>query len=504
MVGLNKNILRTILIISYIMIVALIISGISALFSYLNTGADRSTMLHTEIQKVEQYAPKLIWEPLNNEGRPMDNENLNALQNDYLDAWYVKQVAYKSNKTAGIKDYYTDSARENLYAFIELNKAENTTIEATTLNHKPTLEFFSEDGQLAVITDKNVVEYKRVFKAEKLVLETTETSTYKIVFLLEDGFWRIRHLVKENTKPYAPQIAKIETDSLIIKGINYYPKATPWNMFGDAFAKDTIANDFKVIKDAGLNSVRIFVQYDDFGKANVDPRKLEKLKQTLDAAEEQNLKVVVTLFDFYGDYSVMNWTLNQRHAETIVSTFKDHNAIIAWDIKNEPNLDFESRGKEMVIAWLDNMIDLVKSIDNVHPVTIGWSNTQSAPILKDKVDIVSFHYYEGLSELDAAIKTMQKEIPNKPLVLQEFGMSSYSGFWKPFGSSEEDQANYHKKIQEIIASNKLQFMSWTLYDFVDVPKAVVGSRPWRRNTQKRFGFIDKNGIRKASFKYITN
>ena len=504
MVGLNKNILRTILIISYIMVVALIISGISALFSYLNTGADRSTMLHTEIQKVEQYAPKLIWEPLNNEGRPMDNENLNALQNNYLDAWYVKQIAYQTNKTAGIKDYYTDSARENLYAFIELNKAENTTIEATTLNHKPTLEFFSEDGQLAVITDRNVVEYKRVYKAEKLVLETTETSTYKMVFLLEDGFWRIRHLVKENTKPYAPQIAKIETDSLIIKGINYYPKATPWNMFGDAFAKDTIANDFKVIKDAGLNSVRIFVQYDDFGKADVDPKKLEKLKQTLDAAEEQNLKVVLTLFDFYGDYSVMNWTLNQRHAETIVSTFKDHKAIIAWDIKNEPNLDFESRGKDMVIAWLDNMIDLVKSIDKAHPVTIGWSNTQSAPILKDKVDIVSFHYYEGLSELDAAIKTMQKQIPNKPLVLQEFGMSSYSGFWKPFGSSEEDQANYHKKIQEIIASNKLQFMSWTLYDFVDVPKAVVGSRPWRRNTQKRFGFIDKNGVKKASFKYITH
>lgn len=504
MVGLNKNILRTILIISYIMIVALIISGISALFSYLNTGADRSTMLHTEIQKVEQYAPKLIWEPLTNEGRPMDTENLNALQNDYLDAWYVKQIAYKTNKTAGIKDYYTDSARENLYAFIELNKAENTTIEATTLNHNPTLEFFSEDGQLAVITDRDVVEYKRVFKSEKLVLETTETSTYKMVFLLEDGFWRIRHLVKESSNPFEAKTAKIETDSLIIKGINYYPKATPWNMFGDAFAKDIISNDFKIIKDAGLNSVRLFVQYDDFGKADVNPKKLEKLKQTLDAAEENNLKVVLTLFDFYGDYSVMSWTLNQRHAATIVSTFKDHNAIIAWDIKNEPNLDFESRGKDMVIAWLDNMIDLVKSVDAEHPVTIGWSNTQSAPILKDKVDIVSFHYYEDLSELDAAIKTMRKDIPNKPLVLQEFGISSYSGFWKPLGSSTEDQANYHKKIQEIIAANALQFMSWTLYDFVDVPTAVVGSRPWRRNTQKHFGFIDKNGAKKASFQYITN
>ena len=59
------------------MLVALIVSGISALFSYLNTGADRSTMLHTEINKVEQYLPKLVWEPLTNEGRPIDIENLN-------------------------------------------------------------------------------------------------------------------------------------------------------------------------------------------------------------------------------------------------------------------------------------------------------------------------------------------------------------------------------------------------------------------------------------------
>ena len=504
MVSTNKNILRTILIASYIMIVALIISGISALFSYLNTGADRSTMLHTEIQKVEQYLPKMIWQPLQNEGRPMDNENLNALQNNYLDAWYVKQIAYKTNKTAGIKDYYTDSARENLYNFIELNKAENITVEATTLKHNPTLEFFSEDGQLAVVTDRNVVEYKRVFKAEELMLETTETSTYKMVFLLEDGFWRIRHLVKESSKPFEAKAAKIKTDSLNIKGINYYPQASPWNMFGDAFSTDTIAKDFKIIKDAGLNSVRLFVQYEDFGKANVNPKKLKKLIKTLDIAEAENLKVVLTLFDFFGDYSVMNWTLNQRHAEAIVEAVKDHNALIAWDIKNEPNLDFESRGKETVIAWLENMIDLVKELDNKHPVTIGWSNTQSASILKDKVDIVSFHYYEDLSKLDAAIKTMKKDIPNKPLILQEFGMSSYSGFWKPFGSSKEDQANYHKKIQELIAANNLQFMSWTLYDFTEVPKDVVGSRPWRRNTQKHFGFIDKNGAKKASFKYITN
>ncbi|NRD19210.1 cellulase family glycosylhydrolase [Winogradskyella eckloniae] len=504
MVSLNKNILRTILIASYIMIVALIISGVSALFSYLNTGADRSTMLHTEIKKVDQYAPKMNWEPLQNEGRPMDDQTLNAIQHDYLDAWYVKQIAYKSNKTAGIKDYYTDSARENLFAFIDLNKAQDISIEATTLSHNPTLEYFSQDGQLAVITDRNVIEYKRVFKAKDLILETKETATYQMVFLLEDGFWRIRHLVKDSAGIYNNEPQQINVDSLNIKGINYYPQANPWNMFGDAFSKDTISKDFKIIKEAGLNSVRLFVQYEDFGKEHVDAKKIEKLKQTLDAAEANELKVVLTLFDFFGDYSIMNWTLNQRHAETVVNAVKDHNALLAWDIKNEPNLDFESRGKDNVIAWLDNMIDLVKTTDSIHPVTIGWSNTESATILKDKVDFISFHYYEDLENFDAAVAALKTEIPNKPLVLQEFGLSSYSGFWKPFGSSEEDQANYHKKIQEQIVANNLQFMSWTLYDFTDVPKDVVGSRPWRRNTQKRFGFIDSKGVKKEAFKYISN
>lgn len=503
MVGLNKNILRTVLIASYIMIVALLVSGVSAIFSYLNSGADRSTMLHTDIKKVDQYLPKIDWSPLTNEGRPMDSENLKAIQSDYLDAWYVRHVAYKTNSTLGIEDYYTDHARENLYRFIDQNNSEDIKVESTTLEHHLTLEFFSEDGQMVVLSDDNVVEYKRVFKQGYLVFETEEQSNYKVILLLEDGFWRIRHMVKESSDDVPNEKKTVLTKNLNIKGINYYPQANPWDMFGKEFSKDTIAKDFKIIKDAGLNAVRIFVQYEDFGKADVSEEKLAKLKQTLDIAEAQGIGVVVTLFDFYGDYSVLNWTLNQRHAETIVSHLKDHNALLAWDIKNEPNLDFDSRGQELVVAWLANMIDLVKSIDDKHSVTIGWSNSQSAIILKDKVDIISFHYYEDLEQLDDVVKSLKQEIPNKPLVMQEYGISSYSGLWKPFGGSEKKQTNYHKKAQEIIENNNLQFMSWTLYDFGKIPKEVAGRLPWRKNIQKRFGFINRFGIKKGAFKYIS-
>ncbi|PWH82003.1 glycosyl hydrolase family 5 [Algibacter marinivivus] len=503
MTGINKNILRSVLVLSYIAIIALVLFGIGSLYSYLNTGADRSTMLHTEIKKIDQYLPKLEWAPLNNEGRPMDAQTLNALQNDYLDAWYVKHVAYKTNTLAGIEDYYTENARKNITAFVAQNKLNHIAIEGTTLEHHLSLDFFSEDGQLAVVTDKNVIEFKRVFENYTLQLETKEQSTYKLIFLLEDGFWRIRHMIKEKSKDYKNKFAHASTEVSKVKGINYYPQASPWDMYGDKFDAAIITKDFKIIKEAGLNSIRIFIPYEDFGKANVKPEKLTKLKTVLNLAEAEKLKVVATLFDFYGDYTVLNWTLNQHHAETIVSALKDHSALLAWDIKNEPNLDFESRHKDLVIAWLDNMIDLVKSTDPKHPVTIGWSNAESATILKDKLDFISFHYYEDLDDLEATYKHLKSEVTNKTIAITEFGLSSYKGFWNPFGNNEDDQSDYHKKAQGIFSENDINFMSWTLYDFTEIPKEVVGRLPWRKQAQEHFGFIDQNGETKPAFKYIS-
>ena len=77
---------------------------------------------------------------------------------------------------------------------------------------------------------------------KKLIFETTEKSTYKIILLLEDGFWRIRHMVKVSTENYQKENAKVASSNLNIRGINYYPKDTPWDMFGGAFSKN---HDFK-------------------------------------------------------------------------------------------------------------------------------------------------------------------------------------------------------------------------------------------------------------------
>ncbi|WP_103071587.1 glycoside hydrolase family 2 TIM barrel-domain containing protein [Aquimarina sediminis] len=514
MIGWNRYIYRSLIIVSFIGIIVLVLFGISQTLSYLSTGADRTSMLHLAVKKEQVYLPKLKWEDTINPGRKMEKQTLQEIEQDYLNAWYIRNAAYQTNKIEGIDDYYTESARKHLTKSIVYNKKKDIAVHSTTTNHKVSLDFYSADGQLVVLSDTNVKEYKRVYRSEEMLLETHLNSDYQILLMLEDGFWRIRHIVKEKKHNVLDRISKtngwakvirykiyVNDKEYQIKGINYYPQKTPWDMFGDKFDSNVIAKDFDIIKNAGLNTIRVFVPYKAFGKAKVIPEELKKLRELLDTAQSKGLMVIVTLFDFYGDYSVLDWTLTHRHAEQVVTAFKDHKAILAWDIKNEPNLDFDSRGKETVLAWLKEMSHQIKQFDPNHLITIGWSDIESAGLLLDEVDMVSFHYYLDINNFEERFAGLDIEI-DKPIVLQEFGLSSSRGFWSPFGPTKKDQANYYKQFQQMIKKKNIHYLSWTLYDFDQVPTGVVGKLPWRKHKQKHFGFLDKNGKKKPAFEFI--
>ena len=512
----NRNITRAVLILSFILINILLLLGISKVLDFLNSGADRISMLHLEKETINTYLPKVVWESIDNPGRVMEPNTLKTIEKDYLFSWYVKNKSLQDNSKAGIADYYTQNTRQNLYNTIKNNTKNEITIESTTLKHNPKLDFYSADGQLVVFTDKNVVEFQKVYQKKKLIAAVQDTATYKVMMLLEDGFWRVRHLqkIEKTTFPLdtvkSNSVFKIKGDKITkynidftIKGINYYPKNSAWDTFGNSFNTDTISKDFDIIKNAKLNTLRIFIQYDDFGKADIKQEKLDKLKKILDLAESKRLFVIVTLFDFYSDYTLENWTLTHRHAEKIVSTFRDHKAILAWDLKNEPNLDFENRDKSNVLNWLEHMITVVKESAPNHLVTIGWSNSAEAIHLADKVDFVSYHFYNAIEDLEKETKNLGV-ITKKPIVIEEFGVPSYKGIWNLRGSNEEEQAQYHKKMQALFKKNNLAFMSWTLYDFPHVPDQVAGKWPWQKKRQKRFGFIDINGKKKPSYLYINH
>ncbi|ADV50329.1 glycoside hydrolase family 2 TIM barrel [Cellulophaga algicola DSM 14237] len=507
---LNKTLYRIIIIVTFVGVNALILSGIGSAWVFLNTGADRTSMLHLEVPMDEVYRPSIEWTDLENPGRPIEEQTLGEITNDYLNAWHVRNIAFKKNDYYGVEDFYTDSARVRLYDNIDLNLKNNNWYKRTTLSHKTAVDFYSTDGTMVVFKDYNVEEYQEIYTGEELLYAEKDTTSYHVMMLLEDGFWRIRHLKEIENSPDTTKIADRNINSKIekikqLKGINYYPKDSPWDTFGKRFNDTVIDKDFKILQKMGVNAIRIFVQYEDFGKSMVAYKKINSLKKILDLAEQNNLDVLITLFDFYGDYDVSNWTLTHRHAEAIVNAVKEHPALLGWDLKNEPDLDFESRGRLRVLGWLEQMIANIKKWDRNHPVTIGWSSPEAAVELADQVDFVSYHYYKEASKFKVAHHKLAKAVPTKPKLLQEYGVSSYKGLWNLYrGANEQGQLEYYEEMQAILSKEKIPFMFWTLYDFEKVPSSVAGSLPWKSKKQHFFGCLDSLGNPKPSFKVLSN
>lgn len=504
----NKYIYRTLLILSFLAINTLVLFGISSVLAYMNTGAERSSILNLNNKQASVFHPQVKWVVDNYDGISIAEQSLHRIENDYLRAWQIRQNALLNNTTKGIDIYYTNSAKQKLMEVVKLNTAQNITINSTTLNHQLYLKFYSADGRLVVFDDKNVHQVSEINDNQTSLITQQELHNYKVMMLLEDGYWRIRHMQLNSVE----QLSPIDTTAQLykpikienIKGTNYYPKNSPWDMFGNNFNELQLDKDLQLMQDMGLNSVRIFLQYQDFGGAIVKPEKLKKLKVFLDLAYQRKIYCIVTLFDFYGNYDVTDWVITQKHAKQIVEHFKDHPGILAWDIKNEPDLDFASRGQERVLSWLDNMVRNIKTWDNNHMVTIGWSNTESAHHLSNQLDIVSFHYYKNLELFNQDVNALKSKVKGKQIVLQEYGYSSYNGIWNGFSGSEEDQANYYAKIQSLIHEQELPYLFWTLYDFKEVPNSVVGWRPWRKKPQRFYGCFDAKGNRKpVYFKLIT-
>lgn len=494
----NKTTYRIVIIATFIGINALILFGIGQVLAYLNTGADSSLMFHSDPSRKTYYTPEVVWKEIENPGRPMDKALLKDIENDYLDAWFVRNTALGNSSTKGIEDLYTEHARENLEAVIRQNALEGIVLETTTLSHYISLDFFSADGQLVVLSDENVHSYSRIIKNEELILETDELANYKVVLLLEDGYWRIRHMEKMEAVS-EPSTSRIDfTPDVAIKGVNYYPQFNPWDTFGPDFSSEVLETDFKIIKGLDLNTVRIFVGYEDFGKAEVNEEKLARLMKLMDLAEKHQLKVLVTLFDFYGDYSVADWTATYAHAQSIVGRLKDHSALFAWDVKNEPDLDFENRGAPLVKAWLRQIIQTIRAKDPAHPITIGWSSAEAAKNLTEAVDFIAFHYYDAIEDFPGAISELQA-ITQKPIVVEEFGLSTYDGFWNPFGPDEEGQKSYYQAFLNHQKRDSIHYLFWTLYDFPDVPDKVAGRIPWRKSKQREFGIIKGDGAKKEAF-----
>jgi len=509
----DRKFFRVIFFLGIIILLAVVTGGIGKVVVFLSQGGNRADLLNIPTESLSDYTPKIIWlEDDPDTGRPMESFNRNIIAKDYVRALYQRNISLHNAKADGIKEFYTLDARPKIFAQISKVANMELSIERAEINHHLKLHFYSGDGQLVSLTDRFVESRERVKNKEgQLLASKVEFADFNIVMQLDDGYWRIKYMVRmppkiihdtliaDSTNRKAFFLEKLKS----IKGINYYPQDTPWKDFWITYNSVTTQKDFKLIKKLGFNTTRVFVNFEQFGKGNVVPEMIQRLENLLNTAKLNNLYVIVTLFDFNSNYSLLNFPATDRQLETLLTKFKNHPALLAWDLKNEADLDFFYQNHEEVKEWLKFIIKKAKKYDSIHPITVGWAYPENANYLADEFDFVSFHYYKEAEKLGDVIDNLRKKVSNKPLVLSEFGLSSYQSKVFPYNQTEMKQAEYFRDIQEVLKQKgNIPSIYWTLYDFTFVSSEIAGWKPWQRNNQKYFGIVSTDGSLKKIGNFI--
>ena len=262
-------------------------------------------------------------------------------------------------------------------------------------------------------------------------------------------------------------------------GVNYWPRKKAMYWWSD-FDAGEVREEFAIIKEIGLNVVRLFLLWDDFQPepTSVAKDKLNNLVTVADIAAEYGLGLDVTFFT--GHMSGPNWSprwllggpltpsahqhwlrdvvsngkkvdqgyRNMFHDEmalnatrlllkTVVSTLKDHPAIWMWNLGNEPDLFAWPNSSDEGAAWVKEMVGLIKSIDPKHPVTIGLHGDglhRDNGLRIDKVyaqtDVAVMHSYPmytpwARKPLDPDFVpftcALTSALSGKPVLMEEFG-----------------------------------------------------------------------------------
>ena len=357
-------------------------------------------------------------------------------------------------------------------------------------------------------------------------------------------------------------------------GVNYWPrrKAMYW---WDNFDAGEVREEFSIIRAIGLNVVRIFLLWDDFQPEpdSLSKKALDHLVTVADIAGENNLGLDVTFFT--GHMSGPNWSprwllggelpfkggnefirdivsagkpvpqgyYNMFHHEvainaerlllqTVVGRLKDHKAIWLWNLANEPDLFAWPLTSDEGAAWVKQMVDLIKSIDPNHPVTIGLHGDglhRDNGLRIDKVykhtDLAVMHSYPmytawARKPLDPDFVpftcALTAALAGKPILMEEFGgptaqpgEPSHIMKWtetngrlrEQFMASEEEFAEFIgltiRKLQESGATGA---MIWCYADYVpelwDLP-------PCNNSQHERFfGLVRADGSLKPHAKVI--
>ncbi|MHB9154186.1 MAG: glycoside hydrolase family 2 TIM barrel-domain containing protein [Endomicrobiales bacterium] len=245
---------------------------------------------------------------------------------------------------------------------------------------------------------------------------------------------------------------------------------------------EPVVGDFRILKDMGCNTVRLYHVASDNPLLGEIYRNDDSIRRQYDHAV--NKEVLRTLYSDYGIRVIMgsfagSWTIgagatwdegcdytNPAHRENIkrsvqamVEDNRDEPYVLLWLLGNENNIATWSNcnaGKHYreYLQFMNELAQMVHSLDPSRPVALceGYKPT-ALPLYKEllpDMDIIAFNAYLGKWGFGTLWKQVKRTY-DRPVFISEYGIFSYN---IKDGDNEDQQREYHQGCYKDFMKNR--------------------------------------------------
>lgn len=242
----------------------------------------------------------------------------------------------------------------------------------------------------------------------------------------------------------------VNNNPYIIKGVCYNPVPKGSNQR----SWDGLGIDLEIMKEAGVNTVRLYSPVDN--------------RDVLDAFANAGIKVIIGFgYNQNGYYDILSGSFIDY-----INKFKDHSAILFWELGNEYNYHPEWFNGD-INNWYKALNEAAKNIhkaDELHPVATAHGEIPDSKILNDcpDIDIWGMNVYRWDNPENIFMEW--EALSDKPMYLAEAGADSFmkikgSGYEQ--GVNEQAQADAVTKILDKTFANSDICSGVTLFAFND-------------------------------------
>ncbi len=306
------------------------------------------------------------------------------------------------------------------------------------------------------------------------------------------------------------RLAKIQTLLATIKEMNYYPENAAWTKMWTQFDPAEIDHDFAAIQGLGFNTVRIILQASAGVFDYPSPTSVEqhKLSQVIALAAQHHLKVHLTLFDGWGQYTDIAGS--KQWADAIVKPYAADPRVNVIELQNELPLYMPGS-----LAWTQTMIPYLQRIDGGIPVTVSESGFgRMLRLVQDlhstPPDFYDFHLYEYDGQMYNTLKQVKAMLAGTSFLIGEIGYSTYAQSYQGFSDTAHNtlaqealQEYYYRMV--FYATQALGLPSpapWTFSDFS--MQAFPGTPQTATLGEAYFGLLRQDGSMKPAAATIAN